>query len=408
MPSSRSGSTSNSIMSTPWASAASKLAERVARRDVVGALVADALGGRWSSLASRAPVGRAVGVALAARADRRRRSAGRGGPRGRRPGHRGLSPRAGRSPASAGAARAGSRAPRRRRPARRAPRIDLPACQQPSLFQRLPMPATVRWSSSASPIARVGSSSRRRRRIAPLVELAARGCPGPRPAIRWSSRVRESVISSSTGPSNCTTSRPRVLDDEPGAARAAVPARAVLVDAPRAGHAQVRVDRELALEAQEQVLADARRRDATARPASRSGQRSRREARVRRAQLVRDLALRGPGGSGPPRSGSCRLRAPLVEGTLTRCAPISPASSAMRTSCPATTRSTPPTRPRRAPCAAIAEAVVLPGRRRARSPRSSPGAASTRSPIVPARRRHAAGPAARCRAARASCWRSSG
>jgi hypothetical protein len=43
---------------------------------------------------------------------------------------------------------------------------SMPASQQPSTFHRLPMPAIVRWSSSASPIGRVGSSWRRRLRKA--------------------------------------------------------------------------------------------------------------------------------------------------------------------------------------------------------------------------------------------------
>jgi hypothetical protein len=41
---------------------------------------------------------------------------------------------------------------------------SMPAAKHASAFQRLPIPATVRWSSTASPIGRVGSSSRRRAR----------------------------------------------------------------------------------------------------------------------------------------------------------------------------------------------------------------------------------------------------
>jgi hypothetical protein len=69
----------------------------------------------------------------------------------------------------------------------------------------LPIPAIVRWSSSASPIGRVGSSSRSRRRKRPASNSGAR-MSGPRPASRWSSRMRDSVISSSTGPRSWTTS----------------------------------------------------------------------------------------------------------------------------------------------------------------------------------------------------------
>ena len=97
-------------------------------------------------------------------------------------------------------------------------------------------------------------------------------------------------MSSSTGPSNCTTAWPARAQHEPRPARRAAPALAVAVDAPRAGHAQVRVDDALALEAQEQVLAvgvDGLDRAAgqLLRPAVG------REARVGRRELVGDAAL---------------------------------------------------------------------------------------------------------------------
>ncbi len=41
---------------------------------------------------------------------------------------------------------------------------SIAASQQPSDFQMLPIPATLRWSSSASPIPRVWSSARSRAR----------------------------------------------------------------------------------------------------------------------------------------------------------------------------------------------------------------------------------------------------
>ena len=136
------------------------------------------------------------------------------------------------------------------------------------------MPATVRWSSSASPIGRVGSSSRRRRRKRVLVELRARGCPGPRPAIRWSKRVRDSVISSSTGPSNCTTSRSPRAQHEPrrargrgqrGRARARATSRSCAGASGSSGRPR----------SAGTGACRARRPRVTARPASRSGQRSR-------------------------------------------------------------------------------------------------------------------------------------
>ena len=80
-----------------------------------------------------------------------------------------------------------------------APPGSIPASKQPSIFHRLPMPAMIRWSIRASPIGRVGSSSRSRRRNSCLVELGredVRAEAGDPPV----QRVRESVISSSTGP----------------------------------------------------------------------------------------------------------------------------------------------------------------------------------------------------------------
>ena len=142
---------------------------------------------------------------------------------------------------------------------------------------------------------------------------------GPRPAIRWSKRARESVISSSTGPSNCTTScRRGASRARPGAASAPA-AVAASGTCPRAGHAQVRVDREVALEAQEEVLAVRVDRATAGRRAARASGRA--EARVRRERSRPARGPRGSGGSGWRRSGSCRPRAvigvvaePLQEG----------------------------------------------------------------------------------------------
>ena len=57
---------------------------------------------------------------------------------------------------------------------------SIPTRQQPSDFHMFPMPATIRWSSSASPMPRVGSSLRRRRRISPR-SSPPRGCPARAP-----------------------------------------------------------------------------------------------------------------------------------------------------------------------------------------------------------------------------------
>ncbi len=77
---------------------------------------------------------------------------------------------------------------------------------------------------------------------------------------------------------------------EPGAAGRAAPARADRMDRPGAGHAQVGVERQVALEAQEEVLAV--RVDAEhAPPCQPLGPAVGGVARVRRADLVRHLAL---------------------------------------------------------------------------------------------------------------------
>ena len=160
---------------------------------------------------------------------------------------------------------------------------------------------------------------------------------GPRPAIRWSRRVRASVISSSTGPSNCTTSAPRLLDDQPGPPRIAMPAAAVLGDAPRAGHPQMRVDRR------------ARPRSAATgacRPRRRTGPRARRVAPASGRAAKRGCGVVRLSGTRPSRIGRIRFAAWWMvspsgtsrEGTLRTCAQISPASSETSTSCPGTTR----------------------------------------------------------------------
>ena len=148
---------------------------------------------------------------------------------------------------------------------------SIPASKQPSTFHRLPMPAMTRWSSSASPIGRVGSSVRSRRRNACSSSSGAR-MSGPRPAIRWSKRVRLSVISSSTGPLIWATSLSplRMISHVlRGVGQSGV------AHAPLAGHPQVRVDHERVLEADEQVLAVGVDAPSPPGPAAARGQRSR-------------------------------------------------------------------------------------------------------------------------------------
>ena len=131
-------------------------------------------GRRGSALASRAPVGRAVALALAGAADRRRRSAGRARRRGRRR-------RAGRAHEAVARRHAPSRSRAKATVASTVSSAVSPtgfhgsaaAAKQDSDFQMLPMPAIVRWSISASPKQRVGSSSRSARISQPLVEVLA-------------------------------------------------------------------------------------------------------------------------------------------------------------------------------------------------------------------------------------------
>ena len=66
----------------------------------------------------------------------------------------------------------------------------MPARKQPSDFHTLPMPARLRWSSSASPMPRVWSSWRSRSRKRRSSKLGA-STSGPSAARRRSKRVRE-------------------------------------------------------------------------------------------------------------------------------------------------------------------------------------------------------------------------
>ena len=177
--------------------------ERVAGRDQIGALVPDSS----QRLTSWTPVCRAVVVALTTGARSGPRSAGTAGPRARRRAasiDRGPSvgrslhprPRTPRSP----------QAPPHRPTSRRAPpRIDT-ASQQPSAFQMFPIPATLRWSSSASPngprlvVVAQPPQERGRGRTRP----PARRARAPPAAGRTACAPRSSARAA--GPSNSTTS----------------------------------------------------------------------------------------------------------------------------------------------------------------------------------------------------------
>ena len=316
----RSGRTSNSTMSQPWASAASKLAVVLP-------------GAMWS--APLWPMRRTARV-------------GRG--QLWHPGHQYVVrlsspwPRARDAPAAARAGAAGAVVDLAVAASgcRRAPTPACAGAVARTIAQRLVVAdrrrpgATGRPRPASSPRPSRGCRCRRscagraaRRRSgasgrpraaaagrAPRRSSSARRCRGRARARRRSKRRRVSVSSSSTGPSNCTTSWPsRAMTSH--ARRGARCQRAPLgVDAPRAGHAQVRVDRQVAVEAQEAGACRGRRPTRPRGPARRSRPAVVAEARVRRGDRVGDAGPRAPAGSGWRRSGWCRPRASLFEGTV--------------------------------------------------------------------------------------------
>ena len=150
---------------------------------------------------------------------------------------------------------------------------SIAASQHPSAFQMLPIPATLRWSSRASPMKRVWSSPRNRPRNRALVELAL-------PAHR--ARARPAAGRSGSGPRSSAraaarrTPRPRA---RPSAARS----RRAGPSAPIAGRARTRPTRRSSRGASaapgrpRSAGTDACRgcpRSTTVLPRSRSGQRS--------------------------------------------------------------------------------------------------------------------------------------
>ena len=146
----------------------------------------------------------------------------------------------------------------------------------------------MRWSSSASPIA-----ARRVVLAQPLQELALVevvldevGAEQRQAAVEAHARLGQQLQDRAVELHDLLV----VLgEDQPRAPRRARPPRALGVDAPRAGHPQVRVDRQVALEAQEQVLAvRGDRLDGAA--AEALGPAVLAEARVRRGDGVGDRA----------------------------------------------------------------------------------------------------------------------
>ena len=190
--------------------------------------------------------------------------------------------------------RARARAPRRSR-RRAAATARARACQSASAFQTFPIPATRRWSSSASPSSRPlvlapqvrdhrGEVGRLGEDVRPEPARAARGQLEHRP-------VPEHRLALGAG------------QHEP---RLAAPRAPRSTHLPAAAHAQVAAQHEAALEAQEQVLADRldRLEPATVEPL---GDEHRGRARVRR--LDRDALARRAPAACAPRGGASLPRA---------------------------------------------------------------------------------------------------
>ena len=164
-------------------------------------------GRRVSVLTARTPERGSVGVALPAAADQGRRSAGMAARRRCRPAASGPGGRRSPTPACAAGSRGRSRAPRRRSP------------RGPAATGRC-RPRSSPRSSTGSRCRRssAGRAARRRSRASGPRGAAGAGTPassssgarmsGPSAASRWSKRVRDSVISSSTGPRSWITSCP--------------------------------------------------------------------------------------------------------------------------------------------------------------------------------------------------------
>ena len=187
------------------------------------------LGDSRSGLTSGAPERRPVVVPLPADADQGAVRAARAGPAGAAvdPPVAGLVAVERRSAACAAGTPRRSPAPRRPRPSPVGPpRVDPgleAALDLPQVADARPACAgrAARRRSAASGRPRAGAAGTRSR------SSSGARMSGPSPARRWSKRVRDSVISSSTGPSNWTTSRAAAAQHEPGArgGRAASAAR---------------------------------------------------------------------------------------------------------------------------------------------------------------------------------------
>ena len=184
---------------------------------------------------------------------------------------------------------------------------SMPAAKQPSTFHMFPIPAIVRWSSSASPIGRVGSSSRSRRRNARLVELGREDVrpEAGDPAVEARARVGHqlehrpvelqhlALAAADPQPRRARRARPLRVH---GRARARSPSSAGASGSsgrPRsAGTGACRGRRPSAPHGRPAAPASGRARSAGAGSRARPGR-----------------GPRAPAGCGSPRSGSCRPRA---------------------------------------------------------------------------------------------------
>ena len=182
-----------------------------------------------------------------------------------------------------------------------------PARKHASAFQRFPIPAMLRWSSRASAMPRVGSSWRRRRRNAPRVELRGEDVGSeprealvePRPRLRHQLEHGPVELHHLVSGVRITSQARR------GLRSSAVRGRSPHMPA----HAQVGVEREVALEAHEQVLpVGVHRPHRPAVPAARANGPWRGAAGGSRSPSI-GLSPSERCGCGWPRSGSCRLRA---------------------------------------------------------------------------------------------------
>ncbi len=179
------------------------------------------------------------------------------------------------------------------------------ASKQPSAFHRFPIPAMIRWSSSASPIGRVGSSSRSRRRKPRLVELRGEDVRAEH---------RQAAVEAGAAVGHQLQHRAVDLRDEHVLVAQDQPRVARRAASRRRGRATCRSSAGGCGSSARPRSAGtgacrARRRERTARPASRSGQRSRPKRGCGVSIASGTCPSQHRAGSCSPRSGSCRPRA---------------------------------------------------------------------------------------------------